>query len=99
MPLQRTSFAFDIAVSEPWSSAFSAGGVSCGERRESRMASGEKAEAEEQPLRQLRRYVEPHPEWPDDFILIARTEDGEDLTIVRVADVKPSEESMDGADA
>ena len=63
------------------------------------MASGEKAGAEEQPLKQLRRYVEPHPEWPDDFILIARTEDGEDLTIVRVADVKPSEESMDGADA
>jgi hypothetical protein len=63
------------------------------------MVASEEAEAEEQPLKQLRRYVEPHPEWPDDFILIARTEDGDELTIVRVADVKPSDESMDNADA
>lgn len=63
------------------------------------MVAGEEAEAEEQPLKQLRRYVKPHPEWPDDFILIARTEDGDTLTIVRVADVKPSDESLDGADA
>jgi hypothetical protein len=68
------------------------------------MASGEKAEAEDttstpQPLKQLRRYVEPHPEWSDDFILIARTEDGDDLTIVRVADVKPSDEPIDRENA
>jgi hypothetical protein len=63
------------------------------------MVAGEEAEAEEQPLKQLRRYVEPHPEWPDDFILIARTDDGDTLTIVRVADVKPSDESRDAADA
>ncbi len=68
------------------------------------MVAGEEAEAEDkstaqQPLKQLRRYVEPHPEWSDDFILIARTEDGDALTIVRVADVKPSDESTDSADA
>jgi len=62
------------------------------------MVAGEKTEAEEQPLKQLRRYVEPHPEWPDDFILIARTEDGESLTIVRVADVKPSDDSTHDSD-
>jgi hypothetical protein len=62
------------------------------------MVAGEKTEAEEQPLKQLRRYVEPHPEWPDDFILIARTEDGESLTIVRVSDVKPSDDSTHAPD-
>lgn len=96
MSFQRISLVIDLrlvpAPSRP-------GEYRVGNEGSDLMVASEEAEAEEQPLKQLRRYVEPHPEWPDDFILIARTEDGEQLTIVRVADVKPSDDSMDNADA
>jgi hypothetical protein len=46
---------------------------------------------------ELRRYVDRHPEWPPDFILIAREENGEPLTIWTVADSDDSEASGEEA--
>jgi len=52
---------------------------------------------ERQVREELRRYVDRHPEWPPDFILIAREENGEPLTILTVADSGDSEASGEEA--
>jgi hypothetical protein len=46
---------------------------------------------------ELKRYVDRHPEWPPDFILIAREENGEPLTIWTVADSGDDEASGEEA--
>jgi hypothetical protein len=48
---------------------------------------------------ELRRYVDRHPEWPPDFILIAREENGEPLTIWTVADSGDDEDEANGEEA